>query len=314
MNPRTANVSSPGKLTLTGEHSVVYGHPALIASIDRRLFLSLNPHNFKRKPHRFPQPINPARARQISQLVTATLPHFPQNIRVSIDSQIPIGAGLGSSAAMAVAFSAAVYHCANEPRNLSKINALAYQIEKLHHGNPSGVDNTISTYGGFLWYRKETENFRLFQKIKPQIKFPPILLLNSGKPQESTKQMVQLVSNQRRKHPRRYHRIMLNLESLARSYLDYLSGESLNLLKLVRENHRLLIDLGVVSGSTAQLVHQIERLGGAAKISGAGGRKQASGVLIVIHPNPAKLFALANRLKLELFTVKLGGQGVKIEK
>lgn len=313
MIPKTVKISAPGKLILTDEHSVVYGFPALVASINRRLTLTLNPRNLKHQPHRFPQPISPAHARQISQLVKSALPHCPKNIRVSINSQIPIGLGLGSSAAMAVAFSAAIRKCANEPWNLSQINSLAYQIEKLHHGNPSGVDNTISTYGSFLWYRKETENLKLFQKIKPQIKLANIYLINSGKPQESTKQMVQSVSKNYKAHPRRYRNIMSNLESLARSYLDYLSGAKLNLLKLVKENHRLLKELGVVSSSTFQLIHRIERLGGAAKISGAGGRKSGSGMLIVIHPNQAKISAFASEHHLELIKVKLGSKGVKIE-
>src|SRR5690242_8139521 len=129
------NASAPGKIILLGEHSVVYGYPAIASSINRRLTI--------------------------------------QNGKIK--SNIPMGAGMGSSAAFAVA-SAGIK--IGKP-NLVKINGLAYEMEKKRHGNPSGLDNTVSTYGGFLWFRKENENFNIFKQI-PSQKIPRIYLINTG--------------------------------------------------------------------------------------------------------------------------------------
>lgn len=104
---KSLKVSVPGKLILSGEHAVVYGYPAIATAINLRL--------------------------------TATRAG-------KIESDIPIGAGMGSSAAFAVALSAFKVG----ELNLEKINKFAYKLEKGLHGNPSGVDNTIVTYGGFL--------------------------------------------------------------------------------------------------------------------------------------------------------------------
>ena len=114
-------VSAPAKLILSGEHAVTYGNSAILVAINKRLTASRS-----------------------------------QNGKIEITSEIPIGAGMGSSAAFSVATSAVKLG----KIDLEKINEMAYKMEKKFHGNPSGADNTICTYGGFLWYRKENENFK----------------------------------------------------------------------------------------------------------------------------------------------------------
>ena len=72
-----------------------------------------------------------------------------------------------------------------------KINKIAYEIEKKQHGNPSGGDNTISTYGGFLWYRKEAEFLKLFKPLDFNFeKLPQFVLTNTGRSLETTGGMV----------------------------------------------------------------------------------------------------------------------------
>ena len=89
--------SAPGKLIISGEHAVVYGYPALVTAIDRRLSIEGSGKDDK------------------------------------ITSDIPIGAGMGSSAAFAVATSALRI----KKIDLPKINELAYKLEKKHHGSRS---------------------------------------------------------------------------------------------------------------------------------------------------------------------------------
>lgn len=268
---KIAKVSAPAKIILSGEHAVVYGYPAIATAINRRLSASQSG---------------------------------------KIESNIPIGAGMGSSAAFAVAFSALKVGSLD----LEKINNFAYKLEKGLHGNPSGVDNTIVTYGGYLWYRKESENFKTFKQIEPEVKLPKLFLLNSGKPEESTKEMVTYVGGLSKNHRIRVEGIFKEIEITTKGFLRLLLGESNDLKELIRDNEKLLEDLGVVSEKTKRMVRIIEKAGGSAKISGAGGKKEGSGMLIVYHKDIEKMLLLGKRNDFDLSPVKLGEEGVRIEK
>jgi mevalonate kinase len=266
------NVSAPGKVILSGEHAVVYGYPAIAAAVDRRL--------------------------------TA-------NRSGKIKSDIPIGAGMGSSAAFAVTLSAFKVG----ELDLEKINNLAYKLEKGLHGNPSGVDNTVVTYGGFLWYRKESENFKTFKQIDSKVKLPKLFLLNSGKPTESTKEMVAThVAGLYKQRRKQVENIFREIEVLTKGFLKFLLGETdVEFGSLIQDNERLLEELGVVSEKTMKTIRIIEKEGGSAKVSGAGGIKEGSGMVIVYHKDMEKITLFAKKNGLDLSPVKLGEEGVRIE-
>lgn len=276
---KRVKVSAPGKVILSGEHAVVYGHPALLTAVSRRLSIT--------------------RERGKKGL---------------IDSNIPIGYGMGSSAAYAVALSALKLKLGGEQWDLEKINKEAYKIEKRQHGNPSGGDNTISTYGGFLWYRKEAESLKIFSKISPSKNFPKIFLIDTGKPSESTKEMVNMTGKYYKNYYKKVERIFVNIEGITKAFLKLLTGEeNASIIELLKENEKLLEQLGVVSFFTQSIIRKIEKIGGAAKISGAGGKKLGSGIILCYHSNPDKLLKFAEKEKLDMFNVKLGEEGVRIE-
>lgn len=271
--------SAPGKLIISGEHAVVYGYPALVAALDKRLSVTLTGR------------------------------------KITIESNIPIGRGMGSSAAYAVATSAVKLFLRDRKLDLNKINDTAYRVEKKRHGNPSGVDNTISTYGGLLWFRKESERLKLFSSIKARRALPKIYLVDTGRPLESTKEMVAKVKRLYKKDPLATEIIFRKIERVTRSFLKYLlGGGAVNFQELIKENEFLLEKLGVVSDSIIELIREIERIGGAAKISGAGGWKDKSGILLIYHKNVEKLQNFAKKNNLKLLEVKLGEGGVRIEK
>jgi len=267
--------SAPGKLIISGEHAVVYGYPALVTATDKRL---------------------------VAEKV---------NGRVKITSNIPIGAGMGSSAAFAVAKSALKLG----KLELEKINSLAYKLEKVQHGNPSGVDNTICTYGGYLWYRKESESYKTFKNIVPKRKFPKIYLLNTGKPEESTKEMVAHVSDIYRNRKSYYDRVFKEIEKVTKGLLGYLLNDnSSDFSEMIKLNESLLEKLDVVSSSTKNIIRAIEKIGGSAKVTGAGGKIGASGIVIVYHSKPERLMKLIKERKLSISSVRIGEEGVRIEK
>lgn len=270
---RFKSVSAPGKLILSGEHAVVYGYPAIATAVDRRLIAFKDGR---------------------------------------IESGIPIGAGMGSSASFAVATSAMKLG----KFDLEEINKSAYEMEKLRHGKPSGVDNTVVTYGGFLWYRKESENFKTFKQIGTKVKLPKLFLLNSGKPEETTKDMVSLVAERYKRNKKQVDSVFGEIEVVTKNFLKFLLKEdnSLEFSSLMRDNEKLLEELGVVSENTKDIVRKIEKMGGVAKVSGAGGIKSGSGMVILYHKDVKGISLIQEKYNLDISPVKLGEEGVKIEK
>lgn len=272
---RNLKVSAPGKIILSGEHAVVHGYPALLTAVNLRLSIK----------------------------------------NEVIHSDIPVGGGMGSSAAYAVAKSAYKQAEKGEVWDLEKINKEAYEIEKRQHGNPSGGDNTVSTYGGFLWYRKESENLKVFTKLKTPKSMPRFLIINTGKPNESTGEMIAFVKTRLQAKKREIESTFRNIEQVTKSLLEYLvEGKNYDLKELIKENEELLEDLGVVSKKAKEIIKLVEGAGGGAKVSGAGGIKDGSGVILAYHANMDKLIKVSRAKKLNTFSVKLGQEGVRLER
>ena len=304
--------SAPGKIIISGEHAVVYGYPALVAAVGLRSMVSL----IKSKELL----IKPPTAKEIiarSLNNTQTLMNNkPEGLVINLDSQIPIGSGMGSSAAVAVSVAAAYIKYKTGKLNLEKINKAAYETEKYYHGNPSGVDIAISVYGGFLWYRKELNIFKTFSEVSPVKTFDDnLLLINSGKPMENTKQMVEYVAKIHSKNSKKVDQIFREIETITRGFLKYVLGEeNINLVELIKDNEKCLESLGVVSSSSQNLIRKIEKIGGAAKITGAGGKMGNSGILLVYHSDKEKLADFIKKEKLNFLETGIGTKGVEIEK
>ena len=155
--------SAPAKVILSGEHAVVYGKPALVSAIDRRLTVSVIESKNKDKDPRMAEIILIVK----KYLHGKNIPIKEKDCHISIQSDIPIGRGLGSSGALSVAASASLMEFFSGTQfNPEEINNCAYQIEKLFHKNASGVDPTTSCFGGLIFYRKE------FEFLKNHIKSP----------------------------------------------------------------------------------------------------------------------------------------------
>src|SRR3989344_316164 len=187
-------VSAPGKIHLMGEHAVVYGKPALLSAINRRTVVTVQESDsFSIHPSKGGRLIREA-LRVVSERFKITQ---KPNITISVSSSIPTGRHLGSSAALSVATVGALLYFFKKIWNPQLINTLSYEVEKLQHGNPSGGDNSTSTFGGFVWFRKEFEFLKtIWQLPMNQNKLlSSFLLIDTGKPLESTGEMVSLVKN-----------------------------------------------------------------------------------------------------------------------
>ena len=296
-------ISVPGKIIITGEHAVVYGKPALAAAIDNRLTVTLTTYpKLREAGSRYAMSKGKLVKKAVEIMKNYLGTRFLTNFNLQILSDIPSGAGMGSSAALGVGIVTA-FLCAatgNSQLDHRLINELAYKVDKFQHGNPSGVDTSTVTFGGFVWYRKEFEFLKSLFKFQFKIanSLQHFYLINTGKPKESTKEMiVKFKPNS-----------LDEFEQVTKQITQAIHDEDeQSLMKGIKENERLLEKAGMVSKSTASIIRAIEASGGVAKISGAGGFKDKSGMILVYHRKPEKI-------KLKTIKANLGAGGVRIEK
>lgn len=302
-------VSAPGKIHLLGEHFVVYGKPALLTAVDLRVTVHLRGE--KMRLHlgggaNLAKIIEPIVKQHLK---IKTIPPY----QLTISSQIPIGAGLGSSAAISAAYIASLLSFLKVKWDLNLINQLAFEAEKVFHGNPSGGDNTAVVYGGLIWYQKEEGVQPLTFSIPPRLT-QNFILINTGKPKETTKEMVEMVSSKFKIQKSKFEKIFNNQEQLVKELVTVLEdGDEMKLIQIIKAGERNLEAIGVVSPSVKSIIRKIENAGGAAKICGAGGKSGPAGILLCYHPNLSIIKNIAKSYNLDYFSVKLGVEGVRNE-
>lgn len=285
---------SPGKIIITGEHSVVYGHPAIVAATQIGVYskvftkekntsdtsINKNTNSNKNKALDIYQ-------RHILQLFSKKYNKDTSNLRIDSKFEIPIKSGMGSSAAYAHSiFLALVNHFQIEVSQEKKY-AFVFAAEKFIHGKPSGIDPFAVVYGGIHLFQKDLKNDEI---IKEKLQLPKsysFILIDSGQATESTGEMVALVaknvasSESAKKTVQKMGIISqkIKLELLEGSF----SGQTLD------ENHQLLESLGVV-GKSAQLRGELlKNQGFSVKVTGAGGVATGSGLLLTYAKNNKQL-------------------------
>ncbi len=304
-------VSVPGKVILSGDHAVVYGRPAMVAAINKRLTVELRITNDELR-------INNEYIHHCVDMVCKKygIEKMPR-VDISITSEILEGYHVGSSAAVAVGVIAALTYYLKNIWNPVLTNQLAYEAEKFMHGTPSGVDNTAVAMGGFIWYRKELEFLKSIWQLPVKLSknLDHFYLIDTGKPAESTKEMISYVRMNYELRMTNYEKIFHENEMFTKQMAVAIKEESeADLIYALRGTSKTLSDMGVVSDSAGSIVRSIELSGGAAKILGGGGKKGPVGYLLCYHPNKEKLTAVCKKLSLPFFPVTLGAEGVRLEK
>lgn len=320
MENSSITVSAPGKIHLLGEHAVVYGKPALLAAIDLRVTVKLNPTTY----------IDPIVHMYVRNTIEAVVKKYLKITNIppygsEISSQLPIGCGLGSSAAVSAAYIAALLTFLNIKWDKPLVNDLTYEAEKVFHGNPSGGDNSTVVYGGLVWFRKQSHNRKLIQPLNSPIPAQlakNFILINTGKPKETTKQMVEIVSSKfnpstslrARLQSAKFRKLFDDQEQLVKGLVTVLKeGDENKLIQIIRAGEKNLESMGVVSSYVASIIRKIEKAGGAAKICGGGGKTKATGILLCYHPNKAIIEKIAEGNSLPFFSVDLGVEGLRKE-
>lgn len=357
MSAEQISVSAPGKIHLLGEHAVVYGKPAILTAVDKRCVVRISPTDDSTikvssanldssvtiSPDQVHERRESAQAQweryrdsndaSILKAITAdemafpiiaigeALHYFgkdlPSGFSLSIDSEVPIGAGLGSSAATAVSVVAAMssFLGQNIDANRGAINDIAFLVEQKKHGMPSGGDNAAVAYGGLIWFRKETPDLKIIQPVPfpvPEEIARNFLIIDTGRPKESTGDMVAMVRGKHQKDQASVDVILSDQERLTRELLSALkAGEESAIMEIIKSGSHNLRRLGVVSPSTAAIIDEIESAGGVAKICGAGGSTEASGVVLSYHPDTKVLEKIATGHALKHYQTTLGAEGLR---
>ena len=198
-----------------------------------------------------------------------------------------------------------------------RINELAYEIEKKQHGNPSGGDNTTETVGGFVWFRKELEFLKSIWQLpfKPHESLNHFFLINTGRPKETTGEMVALVKESMQRNPEEMKKHLdLNEQQVKRVTVALKEGNERELLDAMRVGERTLEGMGVVSDKVIPLIRKIEDIGGAAKILGGGGKAEGVGFLLCYYNNPDQVEEICKSYGFTIQEVRLGEEGVRLEK
>lgn len=305
--------SAPAKVIISGEHAVVFGKPALVSAIDLRLKFSIWETEIQKKDSNIQLIIDVVQ----KYLTKEKIKFINKCFNFKISSEIPIGRGLGSSAAFCVAGVAAIlYFYAEKNFSPKIINQLAYQCEKHFHKNPSGVDPSTVCYGGLIYYRKEFEFLKSISRLNmiiPKVIEDNLYLIDTGKPQENTGEMVAKVGALYNKEPNNIESILNQIEKVTRKITIGLMKKDLVLFQeSIKTNQVLLRKIGVVSNKTKIILSQISRFG-FGKITGAGGYKVGSGFLLFFAQDKGNLEKYCQKNKLQYYKFKQSEKGLKRE-
>lgn len=294
------SATTPGKIILLGEHAVVYGQPAIAVPVNDVQARAVVRPEVHREPgslrllapqieldatHADLPEGHPLRAAISGVMAELDIPHMPA-CTIHITSTIPIAAGLGSSAAVTAAVIRAVAGFLGQPLPLEKVSSLTHEVEKIHHGTPSGIDNAVVTYNQPIWFEKD-------KPIRPlSIAQPFTLVIADSGRSAATRETVAAVREAYQAEREHYQALFDNIGTLVQQANTALKAGDIPALGLLMDkNHHLLQDMEVSSPELDRLVNQA-RMAGAlgAKLSGGG---RGGNIIALVEENGADKVAKA---------------------
>lgn len=295
---------APGKLILFGEHAVVDGQPAIAATLDRGIRVAVSSRDGDDgpllrstnaslptlcKPDRVVAGVKtggegPERLREALRVLVDMCGPETASLQFSVDGAIPAGSGLGSSAALAVALLRGVHQFFDRPLDDDALIERAFALEKVFHGNPSGVDHTTIVRGGVLSYEKP-RGAVVGVATSLHLPRPLRLCVGTAGPHAGTANAVSALRDRAKRHPDHYARIFDGIGALSRAARVHLERGELGAVgELMDLNQGYLNALGVSTpGIEALCAIARERGALGAKLSGAGG---GGAVIALVDDDP----------------------------
>lgn len=271
--------SAPAKIILFGEHAVVYNQPAIavpVTSLSAQATVTPAPTGeglyIEAKDLNMLFPVSMANdmvdnaLTLTAQKVLSTLNIDPPDAIIQLSSNIPMASGLGSGAAVSTAIARAIIHASGKTLEPSTLNHIIYEVEKVYHGTPSGVDNTVIVYETPVYFVRNQP----IQQLK--INVPITLLIGDTGQATLTKIAVGDVRTLYEREPVRVQMLFQQIGDIVRNAHTALQvGDTVNLGHLMNENHSCLQQLTVSSPELDHLVKTAIKAGAlGAKLSGGG--------------------------------------------
>ena len=291
---------APAKVILFGEHAVVYGQPAIAMPVTRvnataRILpqidasqgqIQVQAPDIQLDKKLTDLPEDHPLAAAIRLTLTAIAPVHLPSLSVQISSTIPVAAGMGSSAATSVAIIHALSTFFGAHLSSEQISDLAFEVEKLHHGTPSGIDNNVIAHQQPVYFIKD-------QPIEfLKINHPTHWIVADTGEKTPTREAVAGVRERYQADPAAYTPILSAIGEITRQAREPLASGDLALLgPLLNENQDQLRMLGVSCDSLDGLIAAALQAGAfGAKLSGGG---LGGNIISLANPENAQSIAAA---------------------
>jgi len=271
-----SKASAPGKVILFGEHFVVYGVKAILCAINKRITVTAEKNNEKKisiksnigdlelEPNKPISDIN-SPLKPFYYLANKIIQNKNSGIKINVESEIPLGVGLGSSSACCVAGAAAISKLFE---NISKdeILKLAIEAERTIFQNTSGADCTVCTYGGLMEYDKKNG----FSKIESEPNFH--LVIANSNIEHSTKNVVSEVRKFKEKNEKEFSKLCEDESDLIENVLELLKENNVkDIGQKIIQNQEYLETIGISNEKLRDMIQIGQNSSFGAKITGAGG-------------------------------------------
>ena len=295
--------SGKGKAILFGEHFVVYGLPALAAGVSSKTIAKLT--RVRSFGHTLVdnRPAMPGYKEKKYEEQKASLENILKHLnidttrmgfQIDLEGDLVCASGIGASAASCVAIVRSLNDEFKLGLNDEQVNEAAYEGEKGYHGTPSGLDNTVSTYGGLVWFERDLSGGHpKFERLK--LKKAIHLVIASTGITASTMVVVGAVKIRKEADPKWFDSISEKYNQVVHEGKDALIQLDLSKVgKLMNKNHELLQELSVSCEELDNLV-KVARENGAigAKMTGTG----RGGNMSALAPDEATAKQIAESLE-----------------
>ena len=276
---------APGKVILTGEHAVVYGYPAIAIPVSLGVsidIISIDGLSF------CPQTDLDHR---LWTAIREVVPEY--GYQITIHSSLPMGKGMGSSAALSVALVREMARLTNRTMSLQEECDSAMRMEKVFHGNPSGIDHTVSAIGEAIYFHKREQKLEWTSLPTLDMKF---LVIDSGTTGITSEMVSQVAQTS---HLEQTQMLLKQIGDTTTAIQKSIEQKDIEqMAHLCLDNHILLQKLGVSTPTIDLIVQEALDMGAwGAKMSGSGG----GGIVLIFGPELEKYQAHFTRLGYDGF-------------
>lgn len=279
--------SAPGKAILFGEHAVVYGKPAIAVAIkkhahvtikersDTQINLEITGMNVRAFLNLEDETIRCTDEQKETGIIKYVLKALKliqkeshRGMDITLEIEMPVGAGLGSSAAVTVATLAAINKYYDADLKLDEIAGLAHQVELEVQKAASPIDTMLSTYGGAIYLERGANTIENLP-----LKWELPLVIGHTPRESNTAEMVGKVRRRKEEYPSIINPLLESIEQVTdEARYALLKRDEQKLAELMNINHGLLDALGVNTRALSKMVYKARETGAlGSKITGAGG-------------------------------------------